>query len=353
MFLSKAEMDILRLCAWCRDLPTHESENIPAEIISILVKANLLRKTRNGESYRVTQNGYGLLQKYGFECSDKGLYRTDETHIARRYMSAEIAAFFIKRNADVFLQGPPIESADNVYLSSFELRSSGILPSMKGTQAIGYYYTGDTMFVPFFVNAESNGLSNLYEQREVYNRTLNAGRKPFIVFTGHGSYADIMNTIMSGCRKEHQTYDTYKEALEKFDFPSAVITLDDVGSTMLNILKTPYYKTKLAKGIFNENYIESKDDLFDGVNKEDGTLCIVAIDGNIPRAQKVVEAANGKPYIIYLFDFQAEIFSRYFDGEIYVLEFESVKEYLNVSSPKKYNGNVPFKTKDGRYISLQ
>jgi len=101
MLFTQAEMEILRLCAWCKELPTRKSENLPTETINELVWRGLLRVSRNKLSYRLTPYGYKTLQKAGFECSMDNAYRTDEHIIARRHQGAETALFFNRFGADV------------------------------------------------------------------------------------------------------------------------------------------------------------------------------------------------------------------------------------------------------------
>ncbi len=122
MLFSKAEMEILRLCAWCKELPRHKSENLPAEIVSSLLDAKLMRVTRNKLSYRLTPAAYEVLQKAGFVYTQDASYRTDESIIARRLRGAEIALFFQRYGVDVFAQTPPAKRQGRIYLAAYALR---------------------------------------------------------------------------------------------------------------------------------------------------------------------------------------------------------------------------------------
>lgn len=66
MIFSKAEIDILRLCTWCKDLPVTGCRNIPADTLDWLLALSLIRLTRQKSSYRITPIGLELLQKAGY-----------------------------------------------------------------------------------------------------------------------------------------------------------------------------------------------------------------------------------------------------------------------------------------------
>jgi len=119
MLFTRAEMEILRLCAWCKELPTRKSENLPAETIDELVWCGLLRVSRNKSSHRLTPCGYETLQKAGFEHSMDNAYRTEEHIVSRRHQGAEIALFFNRFGADVFVDAPRAEICKDFYVSAY------------------------------------------------------------------------------------------------------------------------------------------------------------------------------------------------------------------------------------------
>ena len=108
MILSKAEIDILRLCAWCNDLPVTGCRNIPADTLDWLLALSLIRLTRQKSSYRITPIGLELLQKAGYRMEADGQYRSGAV-LERRFRTAEIASFFWRMGVDVFGEAPPTE----------------------------------------------------------------------------------------------------------------------------------------------------------------------------------------------------------------------------------------------------
>ena len=66
MIFTRAEIDVLRLAAWCKDLPAAGIDILPGETIRLLLALGLLRQSRCGLSYRPTPAGYSLLREAGF-----------------------------------------------------------------------------------------------------------------------------------------------------------------------------------------------------------------------------------------------------------------------------------------------
>ena len=73
MTFDKADIEVLALCAWCRDLPVHGCRNIPAKIINDLLadKAELLRIAQIYEqefaSQKITDDDIEFITKNGRE----------------------------------------------------------------------------------------------------------------------------------------------------------------------------------------------------------------------------------------------------------------------------------------------
>lgn len=286
MLFSKAEMEILRLCAWCKELPRRKSENLPAEIVSSLLEAKLIRVTRNKLSYRLTPAAYEVLQKAGFDYVLDPSYRTDESIIARRLRGAEIALFFQRYGVDVFAQTPPAKKQGRIYLAAYALRQEP-QKLLWYTQMKGFYYTGDYMFIPYYVVPDNKGIYTNNEQREFMSQDILMGRKPFVIFTGNGVLEGIVDGIMTPKeRSQKQTYDTFAEAFDLFGCPTAVIPLDENGMRTLEVLQIPNYRQKLVQALLGDNYAPPINESFDALNKQTGQNYVLGFDCNIPRLQR-------------------------------------------------------------------
>ena len=122
MNFNNAEIEVLRLCAWCKDLPVNGCRNIPAEILDSLLRYRLIRLSRNRLGYRCTPDGIAVLDYVGFEYKQDKTYRTDKDVLVRRYQTAEITSFFWRYGADVFQESLPAENRNNIFMPSFYFR---------------------------------------------------------------------------------------------------------------------------------------------------------------------------------------------------------------------------------------
>ena len=77
MIFTRTEIEALRLCAWCKDLPTGSAEILPENTIRLLLILGLIRKSRCGLSYRITSKGNAVLQAAGF------FYEPDKQYLGK------------------------------------------------------------------------------------------------------------------------------------------------------------------------------------------------------------------------------------------------------------------------------
>ena len=352
MLLTRAEMEILRLCAWCKELPTHKSENLPAETINELSECGFLRVTRNKLSYRLTPLGYEVLQNAGYDCYTDTAYRTDEHIIARRHQGAEMALFFNRFGADVFVNMPRAETRKDFFVSAYSMRTATKNALLNMTQLIGLYYSGETMFVCYYVSEEANGIYDNVEQRNFNMKTVTCGRTPFVIYTGANSLLEIADIVMTErCRNEKQTYDTYVESFDKFKCPTAIIPMNEDGIRTLEVLKLKDYRTQIAKAVLGEDYLPPQNNYTDAVSKSSGESYIVGIDCNIPRIRKPMELATSTPNII-AFDYQVDTIEKYCWGDVHTISIDEVERVFRLSRKCETNKSEPFKTKSGNYVDV-
>lgn len=352
MLFTRAEMEILRLCAWCKELPTRKTENLRAEIVEELAAFGLLRVSRNKLSYRLTPYGYETLQKAGFEYSMDNAYRTDEHIVVRRHQGAEIALFFNRIGADVFADTPRAERRKDFYVSAYSIRSTSKGVLLNNTQMIGFYYSGDTMFVPYYVTKDDLGIYANVEQRNFNEQTITCARKPFVVYTGANTLIEIAEIVMTEkLRNEKQTYDTYVESFEKFECPVTIIPMNENGIRTLEILKLKDYRTQIAKAVLGEDYLPPKNEHTDAINKSTGENYIVGIDCNIPRMKKAMALDTGAPNII-CFDYQVDTIDKYCWSDVHTISIDEVERVFRLSRKEAVDKSVPFKTKEGKYVDV-
>ncbi len=352
MTFDKAEIEVLALCAWCRDLPVHGCKNIPAEIIEILLKTRLIRQSKNGLGYRCTPEAFELLHRAEMDFSQDKTYRTNSDAIARRMQMAEITSFFWRYGADVFKNSPPAENEFNLFLPSFVFRRQKHSNILGITNLTGFYYTKDTVFIPYFIAKENNGVYPDVEQRTFRAETLLSGRHPHIIYTGDGSLNEIVETV--SYKKERSKKSTtlyYKDAMDKFNCPIALVPLTEDGMRQLRILSVPDYRQRLIKNILGNDYLPPNSLQSDGRTKTEDF--IIGIDCNILRFENAVKSK--KATNIFVLPFQAEAVQKIVHGtnvNCYVLNLQETEEFLGLPNTLPEIDKKPFQTEKGEYINV-
>lgn len=352
MIFVQAEIEVLALCAWCKDLHAYGCRNIPQRVLDVLLDYGLIRHTRNGLSYRVSPIGYELLSRNGFDYTGDNLYRSVGATLDRRLQTAEITSFFWRYGADVFRNTPAAENEDNVFLPSFALRRQKSTNILGTTKLTGFYYSKDTVFIPYYIARENNGVYPEVEQRTFRSETLISGRRPHIIYTGEGDLNKIIETV--SCKKERSKKATtiyYKDAMDKFNCPVALVPLTEDGMRQLRILSVPDYRQRLVKNILGNDYLPPTSAQSDGRNKTENF--IIGIDCNILRFENALKSK--KITNIFVLPFQAETVQELVHGtkaKCYVLNLQETEEFLGLPNTLPEIKNTPFQTGKGGYIHV-
>lgn len=346
----RAEIEVLALCAWCKDLPVNGSRNIPPQILDDLRALGLIRQSRNKLGYRCTPEGIMLLRRADMAYPQDKTYRTDRGALVRRWQTAEITSFFWRYGAKVFTEAPPAEKQSDVFLPSFALRRQKHANILGGTRLTGFYYAERTVFIPYFIAAEHKGLYPDAEQRTFRAETLLCGRSPHILYTGDGDLTEIIRTV--SLRKElpeKATTVNYIEAMDRFHCPLAIMPLSEDGMRQLRILSVPDHCQRLAQNLLGTAYLPPVSPPFDGRSKTENIL--IGIDCNILRFEKAVRSE--KRTRLFVLPFQAEAAQQITAGthtECFVLDLQETEAFLGLDKDLPRIDRTPFQTGKGEYI---
>ena len=353
MIFTHAEIEVLRLSAWCKDLPIGSTEIFPQDTVKLLCKMGLIRESRCGLSYRTTQAGYEVLQKGGFDYVPDKQYRGRGSVLTRRLETAEIAGFFWRYGADVFCDTPDTEKNGLTFLPSFALRRKNYANVLGGTRLTGFLYSKDTAFIPYTITPESEGVYANVERRTFQAETLLCGRTPFVLYTGVGDLKQLIDTVTAKrYKKEKSTTDDYLTALEKFGCPAALMPLNESGLRQLRMLSVPSCKEKLIRQILGNDYMPPGASWCDGCSKTTKEDFLIGIDCNITRFAKAITQTNTRLHIVLLSS-QASAVQNYLRGQnavLHPIQEETVEQILGIPHELPLLNNAPFQTGKGDYL---
>ena len=352
MIFGKTEIEVLALCALCKDLPVGGCGNVPRNILSELEYLKLIRKSKNGLGYRLREEGEAVLHLAEINYIRDKIYVSYGDKLLRRMQTAEVTSFFWKYGADVFSGVPPAEKSRKVFLPSFVLRrqpSSNILGSSRLT---GFYYTPETVFIPYFITKENKGFYPNVEQRTFYAETLSLKRKPHVIYTGNGNLEDITDAVKTHNPKPNKNTSVYyDDGIENMMCPVSVLPLDENGMRQLRIMEIPNYRQKIVKTILGRNYLPPQINDYDGRDKSKHYA--IGIDCDIKRLKGFIK--NKIPTRLFVLPFQAETVQKIVEGSkvsCYVLDISDTENVLGISERLPGIDNTPYKTEKGEYLNV-
>lgn len=352
MLFDSAEIQVLRLCAWCKNLPVGSCRNIPADILDTLARLKLMRLSRNQLAYRCTPEGFAVLQAAQLPCQPDKDYRSSGDKLQRRLQTAEITSFFWRYGVDVFAEAPPAKMQENVFLPAFVLRRQQHANILGGAKLTGFYYTKDLVFLPYFIEAGNNGIFPEVEQRTFRADMFLQGRKPHVLYTGDGDLRRLINAV--SYKKERSVKATtayYKDAMEQFNCPVAIVPMNTDGMHQLRILSAPDYRQRLIQNILGKNYIPPASPHSDGRTQTEDF--IIGTDCNISRFEHAMRSQ--RPTNIFVLPFQAEAVQTLIVGSkvnCYVLNLEQTEHFLGLPHELPSVDRTPYQTEKGDYANV-
>jgi len=216
----------------------------------------------------------------------------------------------------------------------------------------GFFHTEDTVFIPYFVSIDADGIYPNVEQRTFRADMLLRGRKPHVLYTGKGELEELIETISFKKERSHKvTTAYYKDAIGLFKCPVAIMPMNEEGMRQLRILSVPNYRQRLMKNLLGENYLPPTSSMFDGRTKSENY--IIGFDCNILRFENAVRTK--KPTNIFVLPFQSKYVEKMVEGSnatSYVIDYDEIEKYFGLPSELPTIDCTPFQTGKGNYVDV-
>ena len=354
MLFSVEEIEALRLCAWCKDLPVACGKYLAEEAVALLRSIGYLRQSRCGQSYRVTLQGYAFLDSIGLHYEPDRQYRGQGAVLTRRLQMAELVLFFYRMGANVFLDALEAGSKIPSFLPSFALRRKAASNLLGGSRFAGICYGADIALIPYYLSDGNDGLYPMAEERIFTADRLLMGRKPFVVYTGKPSLDGVITVSPnSRDRKTKSTTQTFAQASRMFSCGVGYVPLTQWGLRQLRILLEPDYRTRLAKKLLGSAYMPAADRPCDAVHRTTKEPYLVGIGCDFNQFESVVN--EGVTAHIILLANQLTAVGKYLQGRnviLHPLELEVVEGLLQIPSSLPSPNQSPFLTQKGGYVHV-
>lgn len=342
MFLSNTEILILRLCAWCKDLPL-ESPFLPEYEVSALFLAGLLRTSKNHKSIRVTEAGNRLLSGIGFNYEQDAQFRGTSPLINKRLNTSNLMLFFFGGKTDVFCSSVPDRNSPLSFLPSFALRREKNKNPLGTARFNGMLYTKNTARAVYYITEENDGLYPEAERNTFTMNILTGGRKSAAAFTGDKSLEKIIE--YSSRKTTNSRALPVLSAVRRLDCPVTFFPLSQAGARQMRIISVRDHRRIIAESILKAKYKPPEKNYYDAAEK-----ILIGIDMDIPRMETAAEYGVH----IFLLDWQVNAVKEILRGKravLHPLSTDTAEEILRLPSELYVKETKPYITEKGEFLS--
>lgn len=342
MLLTRAEIDALRLCGLCKDLPS-DSRYIRTPEFKALENTGLLYFSRNGQSVRLTDEGRALLGKAGYVYEKDKTVRSVGSRLTKRLETAELMLFLFQGKTDVFCSAVPDRNNPPSFMPSFTLRREKNKNPLGTARFNGILYLKNTSAAVYYISEHNDGLYPETERNTFTMNILTGGRKSAAAFTGAGELEEILRVMRQKSTRSNAL--PVLDAARRLDCPVSFFPLSVNGARQMRIISVNDWRKEIAQHILKSKYSPPSHKWYDAEEK-----ILVGIDMDIPRMETAAEYGVH----IILLDWQAEAAKEILRGRKAVLHPISTKtaeEILKLSPELYLKTSEPYITEKGEYLS--
>ena len=342
MFMTDAEISLLRLCAWCKDLP-NDSAFLNTKDLGSLLLTKLLYYSRNGQSIRLTDSGREILQSIGYVYEKDNTVRSVGTRLTKRLNTSNLMLFFFGGKTDVFCSSVPDRNSPLSFLPSFALRREKNKNPLGTARFNGMLYTKNTARAVYYITEENDGLYPEAERNTFTMNILTGGRKSAAAFTGDESLERIIE--YSARKTTNSRALPVLNAVRRLDCSVTFFPLSVNGARQMRIISVREHRRIIAENILKAKYKPPEKNYYDAAGK-----ILIGIDMDIPRMETAAEYGVH----IFLLDWQVNAVKEILRGKravLHPLSTETAEEILRLPPELYVKETKPYITEKGEFLS--
>lgn len=342
MLLTRAEIDLLRLCGWCKDLPSN-SRYIKTASFEALKLTELLYFSRNGQSVRLTQKGRNLLESAGYVYEKDNTVRSVGSRLTKRLETSELMLFLFQGKTDVFCASVPDRNNPPSFMPSFTLRREKNKNPLGTARFNGILYTKDTATALYYISEHNDGLYPETERNTFSMNILTGGRKSTAAFTGAGEPQELLGVMRHKSTRSKAL--PVLDAARRLDCPVSFFPLSENGARQMRIISVREHRRIIAQKILKKKYTPPLHKWYDA-----GAKILVGIDMDIPRMETAAEYGVH----VILLDWQVNAAKEILRGRkavLHPIKTNEAEEMLGLAPGLYEKKTVPYVTEKGEYLS--
>lgn len=366
MVFDRRDFEVLRLCGFCRYLPTvacrkYDSPFFLVAEFRLLQERNLIKKVSDNSSYKLTYAGREVLEEMGYTYPKDARLDLKRPSYHRKLRNSMWNMFLFLAGIDIYADSVRTLAGKDVgYISSMVLRTDDNMKALAGTKFLGLLKMQDIVYVPYYLSNAEEWIIPGYE-REIYTNEINqlrSAREIQIILFGN-SVEELWAVISPERQSEKLPHGMrcFDRALEELGSEYLLVPQTQSGVLQMSVLKIRSYRQRLAAAIGCIPEIRAD------MNECDGTIngvpYIIGIDMNIKRIIRAIYQIKKHDSTlvpqICCFSFQKEVILKMFKR--YNLE-NCAAVSINMKSMKDVFPEInteakmsePYVTKEGRYV---
>ena len=370
MIYSRADLELLRLVAFCRDVPMDAGAAFASGLfspwrISQLLAVKALKLSRTAQTLRPTPYTYGIIARAGYPTPAELKPNNKKEALARRENAFSILTTFYRAGIHVFCfgqEGRPVPLADDSFITSAEIRRSR--GNTQGSATFyGIAFLGTTAYFVWHVS-EGKGLYFCNEVR-LFNSLVEEMRTRTgqdydraVIYMGE-SIATIAHMALGhddgGPRRTNRdglSMMSFDTAYDDLKLPIHFVPAGDTGAYQLKIMHIPGYREALARAIMGDAYTAPHEGLPDTDTMLDDMPAVIAVDMDIKRIDRATVQAGEAGYdtiAIYALPWQTDfLLERYPGAGVYALDIGELNAAMGNGLALYEPGEDALVTEEGR-----
>lgn len=301
MFFSSADIELLRLIGWFKNLPKGIDEKFVSQVlnsagIDALQSLGYLSTTPNKDFYRLKPQGQDLLKSLGFDYPQDSKYVSVDKTLSRRKEAAEIMLTFYRAGYNIFSDVISALHTQNNYLSAMAIRRNETTPSniFGGARFAGIGRNNSSAYLCYY--ADGGQIYHTNERRFFMNVISGLNCNPSAIYFGK-SYSDIASIISkkpADTKKQKNNSITFYEAYRKFTMPIHLIECSDTGAAQLLLMGLENYRVRVAELALGEQFSPPNGGITtsDANFKDSNMPVVIGIDMDIKHIRTVYKQAK-------------------------------------------------------------
>ncbi len=350
MLMSVRDIDILRLCRWCRYVSRTNLETVfSIDEIAMLQRLKLIHRHVSSDTFVATARGNRFLDAHVQDLPPVIVPSYHPADILRRTRLSHLMLTLYKSGLPIFLKEPAELFQRSGFCLSATTRGRGT-NLWGGSRSAGLALLQDRLCNVHYV-CPAIGNVTLTEETRICNQFGFSLGNPeqALIFAG-ASYESIITALDEPSDKKGDQTLSYGEVLTQSPIPVHLLSCDDVGAIQLQIMAEPNHRSRLAQLATGNGFVPPPQGT-DWDGQYLGLPFFVAVDMNLKRLDKA--AATYDQIAMVALEGQVQILvARYgTKAKVFTLTTSALTKFFG-HTPEIYNPpNRPFLNTKGEMIN--